>query len=1078
MPSPLLDLLDKSIRFPHAYDVQPVKGWRIKHEDQDAYDSTLQQTLTTKTIQEALAEGPWDGIDRLYVDAFEIPNTDWTFHAGTSIDTPDSFFPNDPPHPFTAYWGGKLPRGLSDDQTEKVFGVFRTLRTPNFNEDGQQIDGGGAVVTNFNDPLNIDAFFFYPNPATSVANQILRFGRCKRDLINWPAWCEWRDWNDVVIPWDDTKYTPRSINLTQVPGGGAFDGLIEVRVSTLRGGDESSASKDSPTIFNTSIVVPAGSGVQVSWLIKGDETNPSTVPDDIDGYHIFYRVNGAEWHQITHMVPAARNYTLFALGAGPEANPLEQATAGLMRQVKRFECGLFFIPPYDLMASIDKILQISCADYQWSGLGTGTYRNDMMRFLSPEDRAPVFTLNLAQIAPNSFKTYPIDKRNRPNQIIVNFRDKDNEFLDEADPVILDRDQLQADEGIVKPFTIDGGSMYRGHAQRLAAYFARVLCDLDQMAAMRGSPKTYHVLPCDDMLVTYDTPDWTDIKFKVLKKGENVDKNVAQGDPLTLKIWQDGLYSDTADVTPIPRPLPRMRVNPFAVPPNIDEFTLSEDGSFSLDATWLSRIIVTFRFSSFPVQQIAKIQYRKFGEAEWKDVGQVTMEPGTVNDLPAAYALEGVSKGLHQIRVINSTPYAAIAIADAPFDTIELFSNPPAPPIASDFTLTPTGRILHNGLPTFLGHVQFGAYGGRQYGLLWYRLVGDVGWIQYPGSKTYPALNTQDTYFDFSGLPVGNYEVKFVTYADIVNQTVDYNLHPSVFVDIQIPEEAQPTDLSGLYGVDGTLAVEWVGTPFPEQPGVEKYFVQVWNAPGEIPIHVREVDVLPTTQVSEYGIFEITNDAGFRAALYGDGSVDLADTNWLVELNSINSSSPRGGLYFEYTMPLGRHLPQFVSLYPMDTYGYDGGIDGALMWIRGDIFGQYYYVPETIDSTFEPYRVRADGGTRFGILLRPDGVVEYHVNRRDALSTPIYTSGKRIRFDQQYRVYLRDNGDALVPNLGVRNMRWIRYGNEFRYSPQMQRADFGLSEADPLPSEIEIQVYQYSRFSAGPFSEPATGVFVR
>lgn len=659
----VLDLTDKLVRFPLAYSWQPVRGWPIKH-----FDTTLASN-SQRTKQHALGEGPWDACEKLWADAFEIPSTDFVFHPGLGDDAPDANFPSDASHPWTAYVSAKCKPGLSEAQTDALFGIYRTLRTGNYNGSGQQLNSSGAIVTP-SDPRT--EYFFKPNPANVAVDQIIRWGQRQNTIINWPAWVDWRDYNDELIGWDDAAYTPRSLSLTPTSGGSLTPGQTYfVRVSTMKSGDESSASiKTLETKANSITLAGGQTAFQVNWLIKGDDQNPVTNPSGITGYRVYIGTVSGVWLGFFNVSnPAARNFLVTTI-AGPTAgSPRDQATSGLLKQIKRFECGLFLMPPYDLTSALDRICQISCSDWQWSGLGTNTFRNDKIRFMSPANRAPVFTLNLAETGIGTFKTYPVDRRNRPNQIIVNFRDRDDEFLGEGQPVILDREQLQEDDRQVKPFTIEGGTMYRSQAQRIASFYARVLCDMDQMAELEASPKSYHVLPGDSVFVTNDMPDWSDVKFIVRRKGENIEGKI--GDSITAQLYTDDLYSDT-DHSPLPRPLPAARINPFAAPPVASNLVLTEINILSPDLSFNTGFQGTFDFGNFPGAQIARVLVKGPAAAEPPDSAYNELQvliPDQNNK--GSFQFRGLAGGHYWVKIITESSLGSQAASGHPIGEITL-----------------------------------------------------------------------------------------------------------------------------------------------------------------------------------------------------------------------------------------------------------------------------------------------------------------------------------------------------------------------------------------------------------------------
>ncbi len=687
----VIDPLDREARFPIAYGYQPVRGWAVKHYD------IIGTQAAQRVKQNALAEGPWDACERLWTDAFEILPADFVFHPGTGDDVPDALFPNEPPHPWTAYMHAKAMEGLSDDQTEKLFGIYRTLRTPNYNAVGQQLNAAGAIVAP-GDPRT--EYFFKPNPANAVIDQLLRWGKRLPEIVNFPAWVDWRDYNDEFIDWDNSKYSPRNLSLTPTAGGTLTPGTTYIaRVVTLRGADISGASRKSVESGANEIKLLGGqTAFQVNWLIKGDEEDPQAPPVDISSYRVYVGsiIAGVEtWAGYFNVAaPATRTLLVTTLAGATAGVPPDVATAGLMVQIRRFECGLFAIPPYGLGTMMDRICQISCADWQWSGWGTNTYRNDKVRFMTPANRAAVFTLNQAETGVGSFKTYAVDRRSRPNEIVVNFRDRDDPYLGPAQPVVLPREQLQEDEGQKKIFTIDGGTMYRSQAQRCASFYARILCDMDQMAVMAASPKTYGFLPGDVFLVTNETPDWTDEEFIIRRKEENCEQGI--GDQILLQVYEDDLYSDT-DFAPFPSALPSRRTNPFAVPPPIDSLVLDEVGEQSVQGLRQVFVSGAIQAQSFHSPQVLRIWvYRPLGLA-FEDTG-IILRPDPVS-LQAAFMYPSPEVGTYSFKVTVESELGVPAATDVIEDIIVLGLPP-------DVTNLTTLRVANDWFTTWDGSTLF------------------------------------------------------------------------------------------------------------------------------------------------------------------------------------------------------------------------------------------------------------------------------------------------------------------------------------------------------------------------------------
>lgn len=661
-----LDLTDQLARFPIAYNYQPVRGMAIKHEE-----ITLSQSIQ-RIKQNALAEGTWDGVEKLWADAFEITADNYQFHPGTETDEADEFFPSEERHPWTAWISAKCPAGLSADQAEKLFGIYRTLRVANYDGAGVQIDSNGDPI-GAGDPRNY--YFFYPNPANCAVDQLTRWGQRESSLINYPAFVDWRDYNDELIDWDDARYTPRNLSLTPTTGG-SLSGTYYVRVATVKSSDVSSASLQTIETAASSITLTGGENAfQVNWLLKDTTT-------DHTAFRVYIGTTPGVWlGYFTVSNPALRALIVTTTAGVTAGDPPDVSTAGMMRQIKRFECGLFFVPPYDLATALDRICQISCADWQWSGLGTETYRNDKVRFLSPATRTPVFTLDLSQTAPGSFKTWAIDRRNRYNQIVGNFRDRDDEFLADGAPVVMNREQMQADDRQIKTFTIDFGTAYRSQVQRGVSFWARMLCDMDQAASLKGSPKTYPVLPADVVNVTNETANWADVQFIVTKKQENIETNI--GDPLSLRLYTPGMYSDS-DWSPLPRNLPAARFDPLSAPPVATGLVLTADDTF------LTGIIGDFEFGAFGDQQRARVFIKGPSDTE-PDDSEYRMVASVNSDgaLAGHFEIRALQGGKYWVKVATESVLGVSLASGHPVETIDLR---PAAPTDLNAVWDPSGNI--------------------------------------------------------------------------------------------------------------------------------------------------------------------------------------------------------------------------------------------------------------------------------------------------------------------------------------------------------------------------------------------------
>lgn len=639
------DISDRSIRAAIAYGRHAVKGDKTKHYDR-IYGADIYLTA-----QWSGGLGPWEAYESAFIKANPIAPADFIFHQGLGSDAPDALFSGDDPHPWVSYWAANMPLGVTADDLDSFFGIFKCLRTANYDTQGRQIDAAGNLVPAGADPRSYYFYDEHVNPARVFADQVIRWSAWrmgmplaellakqaqKQLLFNWAAWDAWRQFNEEQIAWDDGRYVPANIVLTPTGGGDLVPGTTYYFRLV---GEAAAGVSGAGRVW--SVTLPAGaSAIQVAWEVQAGAVPPPT------GFRI-YATNmtpaDGGWLGYLHVEdPAARAavVTTMHLDGG---QPPEQAEAGLLRQIDRFQANLFFVPPYGLAAALDKILQVSCADWQWA--------NGKLVLLGPWARPPVFTLNLAETA-NDFKAWTVDRRQRPNQIQVNYRDLDDPYLDNADPLIIPDPNLadtdprivrQKNDGQIVPFVIEGGSMHRSQAERTGTFWYRTLVEMDTRAQLTASPRTYHVLPADPVLVTNDTPGWADIKFKVLRKEENV--QAALGDPMQLQVTRDDLYSDT-DHAPLERPLPIGRTNPFIEPPAVTDFAVVKYDRHGQRLEWTQVAVAGLSIRGYEIERLDAIAENP-PAAVWYRATEVDATSWTDPKMPLAthfrYRIRAVSQ---------------------------------------------------------------------------------------------------------------------------------------------------------------------------------------------------------------------------------------------------------------------------------------------------------------------------------------------------------------------------------------------------------------------------------------------------
>lgn len=679
----IFDLNDRTALKPVAHGWHVAKGTPLKHVAEANNQIKVQVGMGWASFWDRANNiwrcRGWHSCEHLYYQGFEIPAENFHFHSGGPADAPDAYFPDDIAHPGASYYSALLPQGMNvDNEPDQMVGIFKTTMTADYDEDGNQIQEDGSPIGGL--PAD-DYCFFSTRPALHIVDT---WRRTRRQLlkINWPVYCAFRDYCAEEIDWDDGALTPHHVFLTNIGGGALAAGTYWVRVATLKAGDVSSASKDraSDGVSTASITVDASGKFRVEWTSQADR--------GATGYRVY--VGTAEGEEDRYFVVgsgATNTLDISTLAGATLGAPPEVATAGLIRQIPRFQSNLFFPPPFDFIAALDRYAQITCMDYRYSGA--------LLELLAPEIKEPVFTLNLAEIGNGSFRTYKTDRRQRPNQIVVNGRDLDDQYFSAFDPPITvpsgsDPDDpllaLQAKEGI-RPFYIDIGVSNRSQAQRVGDYWRRRLIDANQMIELEGSPKTYSVLPADAVLVTHDVPGWEDVPFIIESKEEPEDTKA--GYPMTGRIYntETGYYSDTSHA-PFPKPLPAQVLNRFAAPPPVEDVDLTEEvvEVTTGDAFEVIRGVATF--ADFVGKQRGRVWVKTPSDGDYRAT-EITVFPDA--DMQATFDYRPIEVGTNHFKVVTESD---------PFGVYSPLAGHPA------FTINVTGDLLKGPEPTDLSGIYY------------------------------------------------------------------------------------------------------------------------------------------------------------------------------------------------------------------------------------------------------------------------------------------------------------------------------------------------------------------------------------
>ncbi len=955
------DLQDRNAKLALSYGEVPVKGYLTKHRVE--FVGLTKQVRIQQAVGQAswldrnanIYRGAgWQGIKKLYYGGEEINSSNYHFHSGGPSDAPDAYFPEDKAHPEAAYYSAELPDGMGEeDRPDRMIGIFETLKVPNFNGAGQQIDSNGDPLPGGANPY--DYYFYSASPARVVMD--LR-DRARRSplTVNYPAWVDWRDYCAESINWDDGALTPHQVSLEASAGGSLAPGTYWVRIATLKGGDVSSASKDraSDGITTASVVISGGNlQFTVTWA--------SQLARGATGYRVYVGTSEDGQDKFFTVSDGATNFLLVStLSGASTGTPPNIATGSLLRQIPRFLAMPFFVPPFDFSTSLDRIAEITCMDFH--------YANGKQVFLTPEIRGSVFELNLSRA--NTFRTWQVDRRQKPNMIIGVYRDLDDEFLSEAEPVVVTRPALQAVEGD-NALTINFGTAYRSQVERGCHYWARRLIDSDQMLEIFGSPKTYHVLPGDVVDVTHDVPNWSNVEFMIEEKEEQEDTKA--GYQLRGRIY-GAWYSDT-DTAPLPRPLPEVPLNPFAAPPLITGVTLTEDHVVLANTTWVPILQGGVEFAPFIGQQRGRVWHWAPNDSQYRPTSLVLIpEPST---LESAFEIRGADPGLHKIKIVTESSLGVSQGLAA----------------ATEYTIT---------------------------------IEGPPPGVAPAGINGYFNTENDDLLLDWEG-------------------------DPTVTLPLQEVYDLQLTTLADTSFAAIKAAV--VVIPLLLAPNSHFVPLEILSPPGS----------LNPAQIS-------LDDHGVKFTF---NSSDLETVRAFVW--SAPTAAVTGGLYVEFECPPEPYWLPFQIYLDQAPGSFGFSPATQLGWARVGVANQevLYIKPFGAAPSFRMIR-----GDRYGILIRPDGVVEYYHNYLGPGSTPIFISPRRANMSVHYRLlileeFVGQGYPVLGVQSGVNKIRWIRQVPEYTYGSEAQELDFGS-----LPDDIRVRVRQRSQYLNGPPSDWTEELFTR
>lgn len=211
------------------------------------------------------------------------------------------------------------------------------------------------------------------------------------------------------------------------------------------------------------------------------------------------------------------------------------------RSIPRFECHVAFTADVGLADALNAICATSGAFWQDDG--------SQIRFVPPTSETIVHHFDESNIVSGSFSITPQDMRSRPNYLIAEFRDLDDEYLSPSKTPPAYRQALIDKVGRVRPPNRVFANMYRSQAERLLQRQLRMEADNPNIVNLRGMGDSFHVLPGDYVTVSHPIPSWTYKRCLVLSvAADSGERSADETDFVLQAIDSEHLYLDT-DHTP-------------------------------------------------------------------------------------------------------------------------------------------------------------------------------------------------------------------------------------------------------------------------------------------------------------------------------------------------------------------------------------------------------------------------------------------------------------------------------------------------------------------------------------------------
>jgi hypothetical protein len=203
--------------------------------------------------------------------------------------------------------------------------------------------------------------------------------------------------------------------------------------------------------------------------------------------------------------------------------------------INRFDSNAVFTTGKTLAEALDEICATSGAHWQDDG--------EQIIFLPPSERDPVHHFDESNIKDGSLRIQPRDLRERPNYLVLEFRDFDDAFMGQTS-VEVRRDALIKQVGEIKSVRALP-PMRKSQADRLLERMARLEADNPVIASLIGDETSIHVLPGDFVTISHALSGWEYQRCLVLAVDLSSAEDGVDFCQFTVQKIDDLLYSDTA-----------------------------------------------------------------------------------------------------------------------------------------------------------------------------------------------------------------------------------------------------------------------------------------------------------------------------------------------------------------------------------------------------------------------------------------------------------------------------------------------------------------------------------------------------